>query len=320
MNLSKVVLIWPSNNETWRNDCKNIRKVFAKLIDEISKEVDVHLLKNPKDTIKYNFRNNVTILNIESNDSWARDVMPFKIGDKYYGFNFDGYNGILDKFDFDNLIGEKYCQHFNLPFDRLPMVVEGGAIVGNGTVGILTKEWFFDRNPNISQAEAESILNKLGFNSFLWLNKGLYLDETRGHADNIVAYKNEKEILLAWTDDESNMNYSICRDNYNKIMDFYKNKNQNITIHKIDIPSPIKRRKNEEIKGTPRTLENLCAVSYINYLNLGKVILLPQFGTKEDKLVYKKFKNIFKNHKIIKIKSREIILGGGGIHCVTKEY
>lgn len=320
MVLKKVVLIWPSNNETWRNNCKDIRKVFAKLIKEISKEVPVDVLKNEKDIIEYKFRKNVNILNIESDDSWARDVMPFKSEEKYFGFTFDGYNGLLDKFDNDNLICEKYCKLYGYQFSRLPIVVEGGALVCNETDCILTKEWFFDRNPNMELKKAETIFRKMGLKKFLWLEKGVYLDETRGHADNVVAFKNKNEVLLSWTDDESNPNYDICRDNYNKIEAFYKNKKQNIIIHKIQTPKPVQRRDDEEIVGTIRTKENLCAMSYINYLDLGKVILLPQFGVKEDKEVYKKFKDIFKDHKIKKIAAREIILGGGGIHCVTREY
>ena len=64
--------------------------------------------------------------------------MPFKVSDKYYGFIFDGYNGILEEYGLDNLVGEKYCQHYNLQFVRLPIVVEGGALVGNENNCILT--------------------------------------------------------------------------------------------------------------------------------------------------------------------------------------
>lgn len=196
-----------------------------------------------------------------------------------------------------------------------------GGISSDGKIGIITKECLLDRNPSLTTKKIETILKQgLELIDIVWLDNGLYSDETKGHADEIVAFKNNKEILLAWTDDSTNPNFNICRKNYHKILDFYRNKNMEIIIHKIITPKPFTRRKNEVIDKTFRNQENPVAISYINFLNLGNVILLPQFDVPEDKIAYKQFKSIFKNYKIIKFKCREIALGGGGIHCVTKNY
>ena len=135
-----------------------------------------------------------------------------------------------------------------------------------------------------------------------------------------MAYKNKEELLIAWTDDETNQNYKRCRENYDDILAFYKKIKQPINIHKIITPKPFRRKRKDIVPNTFRNQDYPVAISYINYLNGGGMIILPQFRMKEDKIAYKQFKQIFKNCKIIKFDSREIALGGGGVHCVTKNY
>lgn len=317
--IEKIVLIWPHNTETWRKNCRPIRKCFYKLIKIISKYKKVVLIKSKNDICKE--MKNVEIVEIESNDSWARDVLPFKIGNNYVGFTFNGYNGILKEFDLDNNIAKEFSKYENRKVKSLPLILEGGGICSDGKICICTKELLRDRNPDLTENQIEDILkSNLKIKHILWIKHGLFADETKGHADEVVAYKNEKELLFAWTDDKDNPNYNRCRENYNDILSFYKKIKQPIIIHKIITPQPLKRKRSEIIENTFRNQSFPVAISYINYLNLGSVIILPQFHTKEDKIAYKQFKQIFKNYKIIKFNSREIALGGGGIHCVTKNY
>lgn len=264
---------------------------------------------------------NVEIIELESNDSWARDTLPFKIDKEYVGFNFNGYNGILKEFNLDNNLAKAYTKHEKSKLKTLPIVLEGGGICSDGNICVCTKELMNDRNPNMTEQQIENILKpNLKIKHILWIKYGLFADETKGHADEVVAYKNENEILIAWTDDKDNKNYNRCRINYNNISTFYKKLKHPIIIHKVITPQPLKRKQDETIENTIRNQNTLVAISYINYLNLGNIIILPQFGVKEDKIAYKQFKQIFKNYKIIKFKIREIAIGGGGIHCVTKNY
>jgi agmatine deiminase len=46
---------------------------------------------------------------------------------------------------------------------------------------------------------------------------------------------------------------------------------------------------------------------------------LPAFGVKEDKLAYEQFSSLYPDKKIMQVNSREILLGGGNIHCITMQ-
>ena len=118
--IEKIVLIWPHNTETWRKNCRPIRKCFCKLIKKISKYKKVVLLKRRNDRCG-KFKN-VEIVEVESNDSWARDVLPFKINKQFVGFIFNGYNGILKEFELDNNIAREFALHEKYKLKTLPLV------------------------------------------------------------------------------------------------------------------------------------------------------------------------------------------------------
>ena len=50
-----------------------------------------------------------------------------------------------------------------------------------------------------------------------------------------------------------------------------------------------------------------------------KIVLVPTFKDKNDKLVLKIFKKHFKNRKIIPIDCSLLIWGFGAIHCMTQQ-
>lgn len=126
---NNVVLIAPNNCETWRNRCKPIKKVFYKLIKIISKYKDVILIcNNIEENKKYQNLKKVKLCEIKSNDSWARDTLPLKVNNKYIGFVFNGYNGVLQEYDLDAELGKNFCDKFNLPFKKCDLVFEGGEL------------------------------------------------------------------------------------------------------------------------------------------------------------------------------------------------
>ena len=69
----------------------------------------------------------------------------------------------------------------------------------------------------------------------------------------------------------------------------------------------------------PRPEGSRLAASYINFYQGEKFVILPAFGVPEDKLAKDQLKKLYPNKDIIQINSREILLGGGNIHCITMQ-
>ncbi len=226
----------------------------------------------------------------------------------------------------------------------VPMILEGGSIHtdGEGTL-LTTRECLLNpnRNPHMSRDQIESMLEvSLGIQKVLWLSFGLDADEdTNGHVDNFCCFVEPGHVLLAWTDvndepneDGSPNNYQRCRMAQEYLQSMNDAKGRKIQITKLCLPYPCLRYTSEESEslGTDETIRNpyeRMAASYINFYIANRAILVPQFATddkdeellKTDKMALETLQSVFPNRKAIGIPSKEILLGGGNIHCQTQQ-
>ena len=74
----------------------------------------------------------------------------------------------------------------------------------------------------------------------------------------------------------------------------------------------------EEGEDTREAGERLAA-SYVNFYIGNKVVLVPQFGDEHDVLATDLLQKLFPEREIVPIFAREIIIGGGNIHCITQQ-
>jgi len=78
----------------------------------------------------------------------------------------------------------------------------------------------------------------------------------------------------------------------------------------------------EEIEFTKDTFRrgvgDTLPASYINYYRAKDGIVLPLYGClMTDNSAVDTFKRVFKGKKIMTVNARELVLGGGSIHCAT---
>ena len=132
---------------------------------------------------------------------------------------------------------------------RAPFVLEGGAIHvdGQGTL-ITTEECLLNRNrnPDLSREQIERLLKRyLHVDQVVWLGRGVYLDETDGHVDNICAYVKPAEVVLTWTDDRSDPQYEISREAYERLMQARDARGRRFKVHKLHQPRPLEMTRAE---------------------------------------------------------------------------
>lgn len=331
-----TIMMLPYRNDTWRNNGEKASKTFFEIINTISKYEKVYVLKD--EHVKYDItpilnNKNVIILDINYNDCWARDTSPIFVYDdnKLVGldFRFNSWGGEVDglykDYKLDDEVAKKICDKLNIKNEYIKdFILEGGSIHTNGNHVLMTTESCLlskGRNPNLSKLEIENKLKDyLNINKVLWLPRGIYNDETNEHVDNICCFINENTVLISYTDDINDPQYELSNKSYN-----YLKNNTNYNIIKIPLPTPMYYTLEEEKgfnlnNGSKKRLKNdRLAGSYINFYLGKKYIILPKFGVKEDEIVLKIFKTIFKDKNIHQINSKEILLGGGNIHCVTMQ-
>ena len=74
------------------------------------------------------------------------------------------------------------------------------------------------------------------------------------------------------------------------------------------------------VEGTfPRNEGDRLPASYINYYNCNGAVILPVFGDPHDQAAIDTLQACFPDKVIETIPAREILLGGGNIHCITQQ-
>jgi agmatine deiminase len=208
-------------------------------------------------------------------------------------------------------------------------VLEGGSIHvdGEGTL-VTTEECLLNRNrnPHLTREQIEAVLSdNLAVDKIVWLPDGLFNDETDGHVDNFCCYIRPGEVLLAWTDDPQDPNYSRCHAALEVLQSTQDAKGRPFTVHKMPIPGPLYATQDEcagvdPVVGTQeRNPGERLAGSYVNFLIVNGGIIAPSFDDPHDETARALLQQLFPQHEVVMVPGRELLLGGGNIHCLTQQ-
>ncbi|MFD1259408.1 agmatine deiminase [Entomomonas asaccharolytica] len=343
----QVWMIWPERTDNWRLGAKPAQKAFTEVALAIAEFARVtvgvsarqyenallHLTKESTDKP-------IRVVELSSNDAWARDTGPTfvirKDGEELRGVDW-GFNawgglegGLYFPWDFDEQVASKILQIEGCHRYRCDgFVLEGGSIHVDGEGTVLTTEECLlnhNRNPHLTRQQIEQYLSDyLNIEKVIWLPQGLYNDETNGHIDNFCCFIRPAEVILAWTDDVNNPNYGRCQEAWQVLEATTDAQGRKLTIHKMPIPGPLFATE-EECAGVdyqqgsqPRDPSIQLAGSYINFLIVNDGIVAPCFNDPKDQEAQAILQQLFPDKKVVMVAGREILLGGGNIHCITQQ-
>lgn len=286
----------------------------------------------------------VTLLTITQNDAWARDTCPTfvvcpeteDVSGVDWQFNAWGgdFDGLYTDYQEDNALASVLCHDLGYGrFDAQHFVLEGGSIHADGEGTILTTESCLlskGRNPQLTKAQiTETLCSYLGAEKVLWLPRGIFNDETNEHVDNVCAFLRPGEVVLAWTDDESDPQYAMSRADLDYLESVTDAKGRKLTVHKLPVPAHPVCITQHDLDGytfaegeDTREVGERLAASYVNFYFTNHSILLPQFGgenAESDALAVRLMQEWCPERRVIPIPARELIVGGGNIHCLTQQ-
>ena len=98
-----------------------------------------------------------------------------------------------------------------------------------------------------------------------------------------------------------------------------------LTVIKLPMPGPLRYRPEEALGVQVR---DTCAdaiagmrlaASYVNFYIANGGIVMPLLDPRTDKAAAAKLKRAFPGRKVVGVPAREILLGGGNIHCITQQ-
>ncbi|MEG2739668.1 agmatine deiminase [Clostridium sp.] len=333
-------MIWPQRPDNWRLGGKPAQEAFSNVAKAISEFEPVTVLVNANqyNNARHMLEDNIRVIEMSSDDSWVRDCGATFVnnGKEVRGvdWEFNAWGGLVDglyfPWDKDDQIAQKLCELEGLDRYRTNgFVLEGGSIHvdGEGTC-VVTEECLLSqgRNPELSKLGIEANLKEyLGLDKVIWIKNGIFNDETNGHVDNIFCFVKPGEVLLAWTDDKEDPQYEISKSAYEILSNETDAKGRKLKVHKLYLPKPILITEEESkgvdtVDGTlPREEGDRLAASYANFYIANGGIVYPTFGDPMDEKAKELLQEVFTDRKIVGVYAREILLGGGNIHCITQQ-
>ena len=333
-------MLWPERTDNWRDGAKPAQAAYAAVAAAIadSEPVTVGVSASQYQNARARLPAQVRLVELTTNDAWMRDSGPtFLVAPKGrrrgvdWTFNawggLDG--GLYFPWDRDDEVAQKVLEVEAADRYRAPFVLEGGAIHVDGQGTCLTTEECLlnpNRNPHLSRAQVEENLRRyLGVSRIIWLGRGVYLDETDGHIDELACFTSPGHVALTWTDDRSDPQYAISQDALQRLRHARDARGRRLEIHKIHQPGPLFITA-EEAAGIDRRDGTLVRragdrmpASYINFYIANRSVIMPLYDKRRDAAALRMLKKLFPTRNVVGVATREILLGGGNIHCITQQ-
>jgi len=342
-------MAYPYKKSIWYKNALPAQKAVVNVANAISKFETVIMLVKPefyeqaKNDIGQN--SNIKLALADYDDIWLRDTGPtivVKDRELVRGVNwkFNGWGNKVGQLEIEDSVSSQILKLASKKGYCTEAVLEGGALHVDGLGTLITTEECV-LNPNRATTTFHRSLesletlfrNYLGVKKVIFIPKGVYGDEdTDGHIDNLATFIRPGEVLLTFPENESSPQYPISKQAYDILSSSTDANGNLLTVHKIPSPWPILVTKKEDLEGLElgsadgliRNEGTILAGSYINYYlangEFGKGVVMPKFGVETDIRAFKIMQNLFPDREVIMVNARDILLGGGNIHCITQQF
>jgi agmatine deiminase len=333
-------MAWPERPDNWRSGAKPAQEAYAAVAEAINvcDPVTMAVSDGQFEHCRSLLTPSIRVVELSTDDAWMRDTGPTFVLDGAGGrrgvdWQFNAWGGLdgglYFPWDRDERVAEKVLEIEGADRYRAPIVLEGGSIHvdGEGTV-MATEECLLhpNRNPALSRAQLEQALfDHLGAEKMIWLDRGVYNDETDGHVDNLACFVAPGVVLLTWTDDEDDPQRAISHDALRRLTRATDARGRTLEVIRIPSPGPLTISEEEAsalrtVAGTRRRLPGeRMAASYVNFYPARDRIVMPLLDERFDDEAAEVLRGCFPAREVIGIPAREILLGGGNIHCITQQ-
>ena len=333
-------MLWPERPDNWREAARPAQLAFAQVAAAIAQcePVTVGVSAGHYEVARALLPAEVRVLEMAHDDAWMRDVGPTcvvgRLGEvRGVDWRFNAWGGLRGglyfPWDQDDLVARKVLESERLDRYRAPLVNEGGAIHvdGQGTA-LVTEECLLNpnRNPRLERTDIERYLREyLGVTQIVWLGKGVVNDETSGHIDNLACFARPGVVCLTWTDRRRDPQYAISRDAFERLHEARDARGRRLKVVRLPMPGPLYMRAREAAGIIPRegsrarVAGERLAASYVNFYIADGGIVMPLLDARTDRLAAARLKRLFPGRRVLGVPAREILLGGGNIHCITQQ-
>lgn len=317
-----IWLSWPCNIETWPENLAAAQSEFVELVNTIASTQPVFVMSAsdmlPVASQRLGPNGNVTLVDIPTNDAWARDYAPTFVVDSNnqliaIDWQYNAWGGKYPPYENDQKVAKCVAAYLGIESVSTDFCFEGGAIeVNNDGVLLCTRSCALDpnRNPRMSLEQVENVLrDHLGVRTIIWLSgDAIDGDDTDGHIDQLARFIDRETIVYAWSDDSGDPQTVGLAQHLDELssqlatagLGYYQ-------LIPLPLPAPMEYCKRR------------IPASYCNFLITNELVLVPQFGVPDDTTAVEILTPLFPKRRVIGLDSRNLSVGLGSIHCLTQQ-
>lgn len=307
---------FPGNPDEWPEGLADAQREVAAFANAISDDgagetvMLVCRTQDDADLAKRLADDKVQIICEPFGDIWLRDTGPVITvsgeGGERQAQRF-GFNGWGGKFEMagDQDIGLRLAKSLDIPARHHDLVVEGGAIDGDGCGALVTTRQCVlnsNRNHNMTEPQFEDYMREaLQIEKLCWLGDGLLADHTDGHVDNLARFVAPGKVAIPKAIDADDPNAAIFEDAAKRAEAAGLEVTRITSVGRYEVDGAI------------------APASYMNFYIGNTVIAVPQYGAVNDDRAIGEIAALFPDHKIAALSSIALLRGGGSFHCISQQ-
>ena len=227
-------------------------------------------------------------------DIWCRDYMPIQTHEHrfvFYKYNPDYLHPkhlLRTITDVNRLADIDRMRHDGEAVD-LDLVLDGGNVVKCSDKIVMTEKVFFE-NKDLPRNRIQQMLEEAFECEIVFLPWDR--EEFLGHSDGIVHYVGDNHVLMT---NYADFDTAMAR-RYTRILErFFEVIPLTYNVH----------RKHKR------------SWAYINFLKIGKLVLVPQLALQEDEQALQQIAKALPGNKVVGIPALEAVRKGGALNCIS---
>lgn len=320
---------WPHNGDDWPGKFDCIAWVFGEIARHLTRSEHLCVVALPE--VASSARTvlekvGVDLARVEfmpwaTDRGWLRDsgaIITRQQGERVaLDWQFNAW-AKYDNWHNDDQIAGRMAEHLRLRCvrptrDGRRVVLEGGAIDGNGEGLLLTTEECLlsdvqARNPGLSRQDVEEVFREhLGVRKVLWLGRGIAGDDTHGHVDDLTRFVGPRSVVAVVEDDRGDVNHEPLRENLERLRGMTDLAGRPLEVTTLPMPSPL------YFDGVR------LPASYANFYVANRCVLVPTFNDARDREALATLATLFPDRTVIGIHAVDLVWGFGTLHCLTMQ-
>lgn len=226
-------------------------------------------------------------------DIWCRDYMPIQTGERRFVFYKYDPDYLQTKYYQRTItdvkgIGSSGSLRLGDAVD-LDLVVDGGNVVRCGNKIVMTEKVFFE-NKDKPRKEVQRMLEEAFQCDIVFLPWDR--NEIMGHSDGIIHYLGDNRVMMT---NYADFDIAMAR-KFTRLLEKH--------FDVIPLSYNTKRKHKH-------------SWAYINFLQVGRMVLVPQLGIPEDGQALQQISEAMPRCKVIGVPAMEAVRNGGALNCIS---